>query len=55
MSKKKKPTSKKEELEGRLRAVDTANALMDIFGFKMNEESEEKVKSWVEEFKKLKD
>lgn len=42
----------KEELRKKLTAVDTANALMSIFGLKLDSESEEKVKSWRKQFEK---
>ena len=43
-----------KEIETRLRSVDTANALMDIFGLKMDKESEEKVQSWKDRIEELK-
>lgn len=43
-----------KEIEGRIKAVDTANALMDIFGLKMDNESEQKVQSWKDRIEELK-
>ena len=43
-----------KEIEGRIKAVDTANALMDIFGLKMDNESKQKVQSWKDRIEKLK-
>ena len=40
----------KEELCKKLSAVDTANALISMFGLKLDSESEEKVKSWREQY-----
>lgn len=45
---------KKKELEGRLAGVDTANALMGIFGLKLCKESKKKVKAWKKALEKLK-
>lgn len=44
---------KKKELERRLAGVDTANALMDIFGLKLSKESKKKVKAWKKALKNL--
>lgn len=44
---------KKKELESRLAGVDTANALMDIFGLKLSKESKKKVKAWKKALKNL--
>ena len=43
-----------KEIEGRIKAVDTANALMDIFGLKMDNESKQKVQSWKDRIEELK-
>lgn len=43
-----------KEIEGRIKAVDTANALMDIFGLKMDNESIQKVQSWKDRIEELK-
>ena len=43
-----------KEIEGRIKAVDTANALMDIFGLKMDNESKLKVQSWKDRIEELK-
>lgn len=43
-----------KEIETRLRSVDTANALMDIFGLKMDNESKQKVQSWKDRIEELK-
>ncbi len=44
---------KKKELESHLAGVDTANALMDIFGLKLSKESKKKVKAWKKALKNL--
>ena len=44
---------KKKELKSRLASVDTANALMDIFGLKLSKESKKKVKAWKKALKNL--
>lgn len=43
-----------KEIEGRIKAVDTANALMDIFGLKMDNKSKQKVQSWKDRIEELK-
>lgn len=43
-----------KEIEGRIKAVDTANALMDIFGLKMDNESKQKVQLWKDRIEELK-
>lgn len=43
-----------KEIEGRITAVNTANALMDIFGLKMDNESKQKVQSWKDRIEELK-
>ena len=43
-----------KEIEGRIKTVDTANALMDIFGLKMDNESKQKVQSWKDRIEELK-
>lgn len=41
------------EYQKRLRAVDAANALMEIFDLKMSDESIQKVETWKQELEKL--
>lgn len=43
-----------KEIESRIKAVDTANALMDIFGLKMDVKSKQKVQSWKDRIEELK-
>ncbi len=45
----------KAELTKTLSAVDTANALMSIFGLKMDEASEKKVIKWRKELESVKE
>jgi len=47
--------AKKAELSKTLSAVDTANALMSIFGLKMDKESEKKVNDWRKELENAKE
>jgi hypothetical protein len=47
--------TKKAELTKTLSAVDTANALMSIFGLKMDKESEKKVDDWRKEYERAKE
>jgi hypothetical protein len=47
--------TKKAELTKTLSAVDTANALMSIFGLKMDEASEQKVAEWRKELELAKE
>lgn len=42
-------------IETKLKSVDCANALMAVFGLKLNAESEKKVQSWKDELAELKD
>ena len=46
-------SDKKDELMKKLSAVDTANALMSIFGLKLDKDSQEKVESWRKQYDNL--
>lgn len=45
---------KLDDLEGKLAAVNTSNALMQIFGLRMDDESLKKVQGWQNEYEQLK-
>ena len=47
--------SKIKAVESKLKSVDCANALMAVFGLKLDEASEKKVQEWRDELDELKD
>ena len=44
---------RKEELDKRLKAVNAANALMAIFGYHLDQDSEKKARMWEREYNAL--
>lgn len=44
-----KKQAKQDDLEKKLRAVEAANSLMDVFGLKLDKESQKKVEQWQKE------
>ena len=47
--------AKIKAVESKLKSVDCANALMAVFGLKLDEASEKKVQEWRDELDELKD
>ena len=45
--------ARKEELDKRLKAVNAANALMAIFGYHLDQDSEKKAREWEQEYNAL--
>ena len=45
---------KEESIKKKLQAVDTANTLMNVFGLKLDEESQKKVEQWKKELSRFK-
>ena len=45
--------ARKEELDKRLKAVNAANALMAIFGYHLDQDSEKKARKWEQEYNTL--